>query len=938
MKTQNYFRKVKALGLMIILTFGFSIQKAKAKKNVLFIMSDDFNYWTSKNGYYPHAKTPNIDRLGNMGVFFREAHCSSPVCNPSRNALWSGIRPSTSGIDGNGDGYIREVKGFEDVVTMNQYFKENGYWVYGAGKLYHPKMSKTNHETDPENWSFINENGHGCNGGNLYQYCNKAKSNYCYSANPDAMTRGNCNDFNLAHDVKEVLEAYPTSAQKDMPFFIACGVFRPHVPWNSPLSFWNLFNYEELSIPPAYNADTDDPGNNVHQDFVNNGQWMRAIQAYLASCALADHNVGIMIDALFDSQYKDSTIVVFCGDHGWNLGEKGRWGKFDVCDEANHTTMIIYDPSAEGNGQECIKPVSLQDLYPTLIDLCGVPQRKNVEGNSLRALMDDPDSPDINSFALMMYGGKHYIKTDEWRFIDDGNNSTLHNNISDPFQWTNLYGQSEYSGVVTNLRHMIDSIVGVGTDIKANYFEFMPPNLPSQLTAQALSSTAVLVSWKDNANNEQGYNIYRKSNIQETYELLAQVNANTEFYTDETVTNANTYSYFIEVYNSLDTLALIPFSGVQPADVAPAKPENFVAASAGIGQVMLSWTDNSLNEDNYVVYRQVNNSGEFTKLIELDADVTSYADNNVDSSNVYAYYVAAVNGVGSVNSETVVNVKPQESSYMAIAYDDVPWAMPGANVMAWKYDKVGTGKDWKADSSVVIGLYNTSASGAGQDIRSYGNACPYPAARWNGGGLTMRENGHWMRYTCSFESGEYILKNRGRDNSIALKFTLRSANDLSEIYTATYNYPSDFTNAGSGGDGSGVTIWYECNNSFTVAQGTYVVELEVQDVSIGGILGEFTFLKVGTGSAMESATTKNKVFLNTVTDSGLLHLDLTLMNPAAWVKIMNLNGQVVQDLFVGGEEVISVELNPDLPAGMYIVTVDDSEQIITKKIVNRKND
>lgn len=810
-----------------------------ARKNVLFLMADDFNYWTSKDGYYPQAKTPKIDELANMGVFFRQAHCPSPVCNPSRNAIWSGLRPSTTGIDANGDDFIREKAAFKDIITMNQYFKENGYWVYGAGKLYHPKMNKSNHETDPENWSYINENGHGCNGGTTYKYCNSAKSNYCFSANPNAMTRNNCGDYNLANDVKELIEAYPSSSQKDMPFFIACGLFRPHMPWNSPLIFWEKFDYNSLTKPAGYNASLDDPGNNIHQDFVDNDQWMRAIQAYLASCALADHNVGIMVDAVMASEYKDSTIIVFCGDHGWNLGEKGRWGKYDRCDEANHTTLIIYDPTASGNGQECVKPVSLQDLYPTLIELCDLPQRNNVEGNSLKPLLDTPDNPNIESFALMMYGDRHYIKTEKWRFIDDGNDSKLHNNIDDPYEWHNLYGQAQYNSVVEELRHKMDSVIAIGTAIKNNYHQDAPPSAPSNLSARPVSST----------------------------------------------------------------------------------------------QIDLKWHDNSGNEKSFVVYRKESGETDYTERASLVANSASFSDTELDSTLLYSYYVTAVNEHGTSTSNIVENIQAQKITYLAEAYNNSPWAMPGTSVMAYQYDKVGEGNNWLADSAVSIGLYNSTMGTAGQDKRAYGDACNYTAARWNGGSNTMRDNGQWLRYTCTFEQGDYKLKLRGRNVSEQLSLIILDQASLSEIYSTSLNYPSDFNNLGAGGDNSGVTFWYEKNINIHLDAGTYVVELSVPSETQGGVLGEFTFVKNTANALLESNEELQSIIINNTVKDRHIRLNLTELNPTAWIRVIDLQGNIVQELMIAGEEVATIELKPSLPQGVYFIYVDDSEKQFSEQFL-----
>jgi arylsulfatase A-like enzyme len=290
-------------------------------------MADDFNYWTGKNGYYPQAQTPNIDALANKGVFFSEAHSASPVCHPSRNAMWSGIRPSTSGISNNAGPFIRDVPGFENIVSMHRYFRQHGYYTYGGGKLWHPsRMEPDNPEVDPDNWDELNSQSTGANGGTYKAFKSTAKSNYGWSGNPNPMSPRNTNDYALATQVADFIAGY----KQDKPFFVACGFFRPHMPWNSPKEFWDKIDSTKLLPPPGYDAYLDEPGDKVHQDIVSNEKWTDAIHAYLAACALADHNVGLLLDALNGSAFKDNTLILFLGDHGWSLGEKGHWGKFSV--------------------------------------------------------------------------------------------------------------------------------------------------------------------------------------------------------------------------------------------------------------------------------------------------------------------------------------------------------------------------------------------------------------------------------------------------------------------------------------------------------------------------------------------------------------------------------------------------------------------------------
>ncbi|MEM9161166.1 MAG: sulfatase [Verrucomicrobiota bacterium] len=437
---------------------------AAAKKNVLFIMADDFNYWTGKNGYYPQANTPRIDALADAGVFFTDAHSSSPVCHPSRNALWSGIHPIASGISRNGEPFIRDVPGFEDITSLHQYFAQNGYYTYGGGKLWHPgRMDPKNPHVDPANWRELNPQATGANGGGYKRFGLTSKSNYKWSGNREPMTLSNTNDFALATQTAAFIANY----DNPKPFFVACGLFRPHMPWNSPKEFWDKIDSSNLAPPPGYDAISDEPGNRIHQEIVSNDKWQDAIHAYLAACALADHNVGVLLDALNASTHKDNTIIIFVGDHGWSLGEKGHWGKFSVNDEANHTTMIIYDPSSDGNGQSCRKSVSLQDLYPTLLELCGLAPNPTAQGNSLKQLLDNPKSAEWNKPIFMKYGNTEYMKTENYRFIEKGDDSELYHNPTDPYQRTNLYGKPRYASTVDWFRSLLADFKAEGETLKA---------------------------------------------------------------------------------------------------------------------------------------------------------------------------------------------------------------------------------------------------------------------------------------------------------------------------------------------------------------------------------------------------------------------------------------------------------------------------------------
>lgn len=429
-----------------------------AEKNVLLIMVDDFNHWFGKNGYDKQAKTPNLNALAKKGVTFADTSSASPVCNPSRQALWSGLLPTTTGISSNSHPYIRDAAGFKNVVTMNQHFKKQGYHVYGGGKLYHPG-SMGGHDTDPNNWSALYTGGSGAAKGTANDYTYVVDNNKKFAWSESTKPIDNNGDTKLANHFAQQIKNY----NKNKPFFMAVGFFRPHLPWYAPKQFFDLYNESTISLPKGYKAnDLNDVKNGkvdpLHTKVENAGKWKEAIRAYLANMSYADYNVGIVLDALNGSAHKNNTIVVFVGDHGWHLGEKSRWSKHAVYDQASRTTMIIADPDARGNGKVSKKVVSMLDIYPTLVSLTGINKQNKNEGNDLTRLLKNPNAAVWDAPILMTYNGTNIIKTNAWRLIDKGSNSQLYDMVNDPYELKNLYSDSNYSGTVKELRNQIKAL------------------------------------------------------------------------------------------------------------------------------------------------------------------------------------------------------------------------------------------------------------------------------------------------------------------------------------------------------------------------------------------------------------------------------------------------------------------------------------------------
>jgi arylsulfatase A-like enzyme len=463
--------------LSFICALGLTVTGVQAKKNVLFLMADDFNSWVGASGYNTQAHTPNLDKLAKKGVLFKKAYNAGPVCNPSRNALQSGYRVRTTGVTGNEAGFVREMKGFEDVITMHQYFKENGYYALGAGKIYHSFVtSKKYPQSDFQNYSEIIDPidygiYNGCSGPNNLAWGDKptyADSWLKYQRL--TVNVKECDGYKVAQEVVKRIQGYATSANKDKPFFMAFGEFRPHLPFESPEIFWNNWKTSEIKLPEGYNESVwpalGVKASEPHLQVQKENKHQEVIHAYLASMAYADSSIGIVLDALEKSSYKDNTIVVFCGDHGFHLGEKGEYAKAKQWEQSNRTTLIIYDPSAAGNGKVSEINVSLQDLYPTLVELAGLPRKDNIEGISLAPLLDAPNHPEWNYPILISHGDADYLKTKEWSYLPNYQGKKyLFNRQNDPNEWKNVW--NENPSVVANLQKQMDSIIDIGTQIRA---------------------------------------------------------------------------------------------------------------------------------------------------------------------------------------------------------------------------------------------------------------------------------------------------------------------------------------------------------------------------------------------------------------------------------------------------------------------------------------
>ena len=440
------------------------------RPNVLFIAVDDMNDWTEVLGGYPgQTHTPNMMRLSSRGVTFTAAYTASPVCCPSRTAIMTGRMPSSTGIYNNSQWWKPHLP---DVVTIPEYFRKFGYLAVGAGKVHHhtPGFNPPGQWDDYQDQVFDDP-------WRLAGYTDRRYRDYGYRGKKPTypawwplngiVELGTETDWGPIPgkadaeygDIATVEYAERfLSGSHDKPFFLAVGIYKPHLPWYVPQQYFDQYKEADIVLPDVPEDDLDDvPTEGVtlslagRKDFVGireAGQWKQAVRAYLASISFADAMVGRVIDALDSSPYRDNTIVVLWSDHGWHLGEKQHWHKSTLWDEATRVPLIIVAPGVSPPGERCDQPVGLIDLYPTLIDMCGLDTKHDLDGLSLKPLVTKPNSPWERPAISEYNRGQAAVRTRQYRYIHyESGGEELYDHSVDPQEWRNLADDPTYADV-----------------------------------------------------------------------------------------------------------------------------------------------------------------------------------------------------------------------------------------------------------------------------------------------------------------------------------------------------------------------------------------------------------------------------------------------------------------------------------------------------------
>jgi choline-sulfatase len=421
------------------LAFGQATDRPQ-RPHILMIAIDDLNDWVGCLGGHPQVQTPNIDRLAAAGTLFTNAHCQSPLCNPSRTSVLTGLRPSTTGIYGLSP-WIRQVPELAELKTLPQALSELGYACRSAGKIFHADYGRrpsdtefhllgpaSHHRPVPPQPLVTTPGGHPLVDWGLFPHRDQDKA-----------------DWQVADWAIDQIG----QLSGEQPVFLSVGFFLPHVPLYATERWFDLYPEESLLLPPVPTRDRQSTPRSswyLHWQLpeprldylLESHQWSNIVRSYLACTSFMDSQVGRVLDALERSGQADSTVVVLWSDHGFHLGEKRITGKNTLWDRSTRVPMIWAGPGVAA-GARCHEPVELLDIFPTLLSLTGEGPVENLEGHSLVPQLQMANQPRPWPAITTHNQGNHAIRTRQWRYIRYADGAEeLYNMRADPWELDNL--------------------------------------------------------------------------------------------------------------------------------------------------------------------------------------------------------------------------------------------------------------------------------------------------------------------------------------------------------------------------------------------------------------------------------------------------------------------------------------------------------------------
>ncbi|MEO0475330.1 MAG: sulfatase [Planctomycetota bacterium] len=442
------------MALLIALCFSSTAASADEpppRMNVLLLMVDDLNTWVldDPSRYTGKVVAPNIQRLADEGVLFHNAYAASPQCVPSRTAIFSGVAPWKSGVSRNGV-KVDDSKLLQGLPSMFGVFKDHDYTIAKIGKINHGYNPSIDYDFEMKHKRTPPPPGAPLNG------IAKSKSGKPTERDwgPTHLDEAEMSDTRLADAAVGQI-----NRDHDKPFFIACGLFHPHYPWYVPQKYLDLYPLDEIVLPPIKQNDFSDVAPIAHTVYSTgwdakvreNKLEKEAVRGYLASVSYADAQLGRVLNALDNSPHRDNTIVVMMSDHGFHLGSKQQWSKSTLWEEATDSVLMFRVPGVTRPKQVCQQPVSLLDLYPTMMDLAKLPKPDHLDGDSLLPQLKDVASP-RQAPPIMVYDGHMAVRTERYRLIQYWDGSTeLYDRDKDPSEWVNRADHPDYQAAKAEL-------------------------------------------------------------------------------------------------------------------------------------------------------------------------------------------------------------------------------------------------------------------------------------------------------------------------------------------------------------------------------------------------------------------------------------------------------------------------------------------------------
>lgn len=513
MRCQN---KILLLSILLVLLLSacssnkLKSEQDKVSPNILFIPVDDLRPELGAYGD-EYIQTPNIDRLAKEGLIFTRAYCQQAVCNPSRASLLTGLRPDSIQV---WDLYTNFRDNVPDVVTLPQYFKQNGYITVGLGKAFH------NNDPDTVSWTYTPENIDGfpfdpdavyLNAENLeiqkqkieaLKAAGKSRIDQCghwyVKANATEIADADDDAYYDGAQTTRAIELMTELKAENKPFFLSVGYYRPHLPFNAPKKYWDMYNRDEIPLAENQFVPEGDPAYLVHGEAELRGYsdckdlplpsdepWdedrQREIKhGYYASVSYTDAQIGRLLDELDKQGLAENTIVVLWGDHGWKLGEHNGWCKQTTYEIDTRVPLIISGHGVKAKGKQSNALTEFVDIYPTLCEMADLKVPEHLQGTSLVPLCENPDmewkTAAYSQFLLGRYGRTktidgekmgYAIRTDKYRYVEWYNwladekqkgefiRSELFDHDVDPQENTNLATKAEYQETIEKLSEQL---------------------------------------------------------------------------------------------------------------------------------------------------------------------------------------------------------------------------------------------------------------------------------------------------------------------------------------------------------------------------------------------------------------------------------------------------------------------------------------------------